>query len=185
MSNRQTHSHRQSVMMAYSGMTAALSVVLMLLGGIIPIMTYVSPLLCGVLLLPILLEFGKQYAWICWGVTALIVLLIGADREAAFFYLFFGYYPIIKWRLDQIKSKRLCLLAKASLFSLLTVALYALLGFVLHLDVVTQEFAEMGVWMTVGFLVVLVFCLLLYDRLLFPLCILYENRIKPKMKFIR
>lgn len=48
------NAHRQSVTMAFCGMAAALSVVILLTGGLIPVMTYVSPLAAGILLLPVL-----------------------------------------------------------------------------------------------------------------------------------
>ena len=37
--------------------------------------------------------------------TALCVLLVGVDKEAAFFYGFIGYYPILKPIFDQKKGK--------------------------------------------------------------------------------
>ena len=44
------------------GMVVALSVVLMLTSSIIPVMTYASPLLCGVLLIPVQLEYDRSTA---------------------------------------------------------------------------------------------------------------------------
>ena len=35
----------------------------MLLGGVIPIATYAVPMLCGLILLPVLLEFDAPAAW--------------------------------------------------------------------------------------------------------------------------
>ena len=42
-------SRRQSSKIAFCGMMVALSVALMLTGGLIPIATYCAPLMCGVL----------------------------------------------------------------------------------------------------------------------------------------
>ena len=180
-SSRRGESHHQSTRMALSGMLVALSVVLMLTGGLIPVMTYVSPLLAGLLLLPLLLEFGAATAWTAWGAAALVVLLLGIDREAAFFYLFFGYYPIIKWRLDKLRGKGLRLLCKSALFAVSAGVMYALLAFVIRLDAVLADFGEMGVWMTAAFFALLVVCMLLYDRLLFPLLMLYDTKLRPRL----
>ena len=70
---------------------------------------------------------------------------------------------------------------KLLLFTIATVALYALLTLVFGMTAILEEFKDMGIWMSVVFVILLDVCLLLYDRLLLPLCILYETRIKPKL----
>ena len=53
MAGQHTSTHVQSARMAMCGMVVALSAVLMLTSSILPIMTYVAPLMCGILLIPI------------------------------------------------------------------------------------------------------------------------------------
>ena len=53
MSNH-SKARKQSTMAAFCGMAAGLSMVILLLGGVIPVATYAVPMLCGLLLLPIL-----------------------------------------------------------------------------------------------------------------------------------
>lgn len=180
--DRRRSAHRKSTAMAYSSMAAALSVVILLSGGLIPIMTYISPLFAGVLLLPVLAEFGKKYAWTCYLASALIVLMLGVDKEAAFFYLFFGYYPIVKWQLDRIRRKGLSLLVKTLLFALSAGVMYALMGYVLGMQAILNDFGEMGTVMTALFFATLVVCMLLYDKLLFPLLLIYDRKLKPKLR---
>ena len=71
--------------MAFCGLLTALSVTLMLAGGMVPIATYCVPMAAGLLLLPILIEFGKKTAWTTFAAVALIALLLGIDKEASFF----------------------------------------------------------------------------------------------------
>lgn len=177
-------SRTHSMRIAYCGMLCALSVVLMLTGGLIPIMTYVSPLAAGVLLLPILLDFGAKSAWTAWGATALIVLMLGVDKEAAFFYLFLGYYPVLKWRIDRLPSKPVRLCIKAAIFASALAVMYSLLAFLLHMEAVLADFAELGQVMTAVFFVLMVVCLLMYDRLLLPLMYLYDKKLRPRFKFL-
>ena len=127
MSNH-SKARKQSTMVAFCGMAAGLSMVILLLGGIIPIATYAVPMLCGLLLLPILLEFGEKAAWATFFAVAALALMLDFDKEAAFFYLFIGYYPIVKWRLDKLKPKALRITAKIALFSVSMVVMYALGG---------------------------------------------------------
>ena len=51
---KRTTARIQTMRVAFCGMMCALSVVLMLMGGLIPVMLYVAPLLAGILLLPVL-----------------------------------------------------------------------------------------------------------------------------------
>ena len=110
-------SRKQSGKVAFCGMMVALSVALMLTGGLVPIATYCAPMLGGILLLPIMLEYGRKTAWTAYIATSLIVLTLGVDKEAAFFYLFLGYYPIIKWNIEKIGKKPLRLALKLVVFN--------------------------------------------------------------------
>ncbi len=183
--NQRRSAHRQSVTMAMCGMAAGLSVAVMLLGAVIPVATYAAPLLCGLLLLPVMTEFGRREAWITFAVTSLVALTLGADKEAAFFYLFLGWYPLVKWHLDRIHARPLRVLVKLLIFTLALTTMYALLALVLHLDAITQDLGAMGVLGLVLFLAVFDVCMLMYDRLLLPLMMLYATRIRPKLRFLR
>ena len=183
--NRRDTARRQSIRMAYCGMAAGLSVVLMLLGGVIPAATYAVPMLCGLILLPVLLEFDARAAWTTYGAAALISLLLDFDKEAAFFYLFLGYYPIVKWRLDRIASRPRRLLIKLLLFGGSMAVMYGLLALLFPMETFMQEFKEMGIAMTAVFALLYVFCMLIYDRLLLPMAMIYMNRIRPKLKFLK
>ena len=184
MGNR-GQSRIQSGKMAFCGMLAALSIVLMLSGGLIPIATYCAPMVSAILLLPILAEFGKKTAWTAFAAVALISLVLGIDKEAAFFYLFIGYYPLLKWELDRVKNKPARMLLKLIVFNGAIVLMYAVLGFVLGMNSVVAEFSEMGAALLAVFILLLNLCMFLYDRLLFPLLILYVNKIRPRLRFLR
>lgn len=181
-----TSSREQSTKIAFCGLIVGVAVVLMLAGGIIPIATYCTPMLAGILLLPVLLEFGQKAALTAYAATALISLILGIDKEASFFFLFLGYYPIVKWQLDRrIRSKPPRLLAKLCIYNLSVALMYALLGLVLNMEAIVAEFSGMGTGLLAAFVVLFNICMLMYDRLLMPLVFLYANRIRPKLRFLR
>ena len=62
--------------------------------------------------------------------------------------------------------------------------MYLILGFLLNMQAIIQEFSDMGMVFTLLFLIMLNACLLIYDRLLFPMLYLYANKIKPRLKFL-
>ena len=175
-----------SVRMALCGMMAALSVALMLTGGVLPIATYAAPLAASLLLLPVRVEHGVRAALLVWLAVSLLALLLGLDKEAAFFYLAVGWYPLAKWPLDRhIRRKGLLLLLKAAIFAACVSLMYLFLGLVLRLDAVLSDFSEMGVWLTAGFGLLMVLSLLLYDRLLNPILLFYATRLRPKLTKLR
>ncbi len=172
-------------MVAFCGMAAALSAVVMMIGGVIPIATYAVPMLCGTLLLPILLEFGRSAAWATFCAVALLTLILGFDKEAAFFYLFIGYYPIVKWPLDRIRVKWKRVLCKALLFTCAIGLMYGLLFLLFPMEAMVQDFQEMGVILSIIFVIVYDGCMFLYDYLLVQMLPVYAARIRPKLKFLR
>lgn len=184
MSTNRINSRQQSSKIAFCSLMVALSVTLMLFGGIIPIATYCVPMACGVLLLPIMIEYGKKDAWIAYGAVSLLVVLLGIDKEAAFFYVFLGYYPILKWSIDRIKNRQFRLLIKLLIFNSSVFLMYVVLGFILNMDALVAEFTQMGAFLLILFILMLNVCLLLYDRLLFPLIYLYVHKLQPRLKFM-
>ena len=185
MPSRRQQSRIQSGKMAFCGMLVALSVALMLSGGLIPIATYCAPMFCALLLLPILLEYGKKAAWTAFSAVTLITLFLGIDKEAAFFYLFIGNYPLLKWEIEKIKNRHVKLLVKLAVFNLSITLMYLIMGYVLGMHAVVTEFAEMGSVLLIIFIVLLNLCLLLYDLLILPMMIIYDKKLRPKFRFLK
>ena len=79
---------------AFCGIVAALSAVLMFLTGLVPVATLAIPAIAGCLLIPVVVESGLSWGFGVYAVCSVLSFLLAADREAALFYvLFFGYYP--------------------------------------------------------------------------------------------
>ena len=170
---------------AFCSILTALGVCLMLTGGLIPIFTYCSPLAAGALLIPVLAEYGKSSAWRVYTATALISLLLGADKEAAFFYLFLGYYPVVKALFDRISSKPARLLAKLGFFAASVAVMYVFLYFLLRLDTLREELASSEALVNAAFFVLLAVTMMVYDTLLARLSVLYVRRLRPRLKFLK
>ena len=144
MPSKRDHARWQSVKAAYCGLTVGVGTVLMLLGGVVPVATYAVPLLCGALLVPVTAEFGRGSAWATFFATALTALLLGMDKEAAFFYLFVGYYPILQGKMNLLEGKKKRLLAKAGLFLAALGAMYGALALLFPMGQYLEDFRTMG-----------------------------------------
>ena len=153
---------RKASVMALGGVTAALAVVIMCLGGIIPLATYMIPVLCCVLL-QLILPSIASYGWVWYAAVALLGLLLCPDKEAAAVFVFVGYYPILKPKFDSLP---LSLLWKALFFNAVILAMYQLLIHLFGMAQVASEFAELGIVMTLITLALGNLCFFLLDRLL-------------------
>lgn len=131
--------------MALGGVLAALAVVVMSMGTLIPVATYVCPMLCTVLLQVVLKTCGSRIAWAWYGAVAVLSMLLAPDKEAAAVFVFLGYYPIVKPRLDRRKGKWLW---KLLLFNGATLLMYWILMQLFGIEQMLSDFAEMGTAMT-------------------------------------
>src|SRR5574344_787417 len=115
----------ETTKIALGGMVTAVSIVLMLITGIVPIGTYALPAVAGVLLVIIVIEFGAKQAFAVYAAVALLSTFLAGDKEAAACYIFFfGYYPILKRFIEQIKSKLLQIFLKLAVFNAAAVTVY-------------------------------------------------------------
>ena len=148
---------------ALGGVLGALAVVIMSFGGLIPLATYVSPMLCMLMLQLVCMTCGRRIGWAWYGAVALLGLLLSADKEAAAVFVFLGYYPIVKPRLDRL---RFSMLWKLLLFNGAVVLMYTLLMTVFGMDALGTEFREMGTVLLAVTLVLGNVTFLLMDRIL-------------------
>ena len=154
-------SYNSAKSIAFGGVTAALAAVIVSLGGMIPVATYVSPMLCCVLLLFVVKQCGNRIAW-AWNVAVCIIgLLVGPDKEAALVFIVLGYYPIIKPKVDKLHLRWL---VKLAIFNVSIASSY-----ILFFAVVGIEDPSMGTGgMILGVILVLMgnLTFFLVDRLL-------------------
>lgn len=148
---------------ALGGILAALAVVIMCLGGMIPVATYTIPMLCAILQFTVLRHCGKRMAWAWYGAVSILSLILGPDKEAAAVFIFLGYYPILKPDMDKLPVKWLW---KALLFNGAILIMYGLLIHLFGMGQVAEEFAELGAAMTAVMLVMGNVIFFLLDRIL-------------------
>ena len=149
--------------MALGGVLGALAVVIMSLGTLIPVMTYVCPMACALLLEVVRLTCGQRVAWAWYGAVAILGLLLSPDKEAAALYAFIGYYPIVKPKMD---GKKLSWLYKGVLFNGCIVLMYFFLLRILGMEALAEEFRELGGIMLLVLLLLGNVTFFLLDRLL-------------------
>ncbi len=149
--------------MALGGVTAALAVVLMCLGTLLPVATYMLPVLLCLMLGFLKPTLGKKLGFAWYLTVALLGLLLAPDKEAAAIFAFLGYYPLIKPWMD---GRRLAPLWKLVLFNTVILSVYWALMHVFGMAQLQTEFQEMGKAMTVATLILGNLTFFLVDALL-------------------
>ena len=145
---------------ALGGVMAALAMVIMCLGGLIPVATFVCPMICMMILRLICRLCGSRIAWAWYGVVAILSLLLGPDKEAAAIFLFLGYYPLLK---PWVDGRKLPWLWKLLLFNAVIGIMYAVLIRLFGMAELAREYAELGRIVTALMLVLGNVCFFLLD----------------------
>ena len=148
---------------ALGGILAALAVVIMSMGTLIPVATYVCPMIAAILLQVVRKTCGRRIAWAWYGAVAILSLLMAPDKEAAAVFLCIGYYPIVKPWLDRQKGKWIL---KGLWFNAVILIMYWALMHLFGMAQLATEFAEMGTILTAVMLVLGNVVFFLLDRLL-------------------
>lgn len=148
---------KQSKRIAECGMMTALCVVIMIVGNIIGLGLYISPVIAGLLLLSPGKKYGIKYHMTMYLAVCAVSLLTVADMEQNLMFLcFFGCYPMVRPQFEKIGAKLLRMAAKLIYFNLVIAAVEALVIYVLVPE-------TMGAWMFIAFMVVFNLTFVCYD----------------------
>ena len=140
----------QSRAVALGGVLAALAVVIMCLGGLIPVTTFVCPMLCTMTQFLVLRFCGRRIAWAWFAVVAILSLLLGPDKEAAIVFTAIGYYPLIRLHFEK---RRIPVLWKVLYFNPAIVAAYIVMIYVFGMQEIAEENLEFGM---IGLVIILI-----------------------------
>ena len=162
--------------MALCGMLTALAAALLLLGGMLPLATYCAPILAMAALLPVESEYGWKMGLTAYAAVTLLGLLLAPDPELSLFFAFFGYYPLVRPRLDRLKGPlRWC--AKLVFCNLSIAVMYVCLLFFFRGSV-----EEVGAPALAAVLLVLAnVTFFLLDVALRRFTVLYRTRIRKRL----
>lgn len=174
---------KKSKVIAYSGIVSALSVVMLFLGSVIWILGYTMPLVSSLIMIVLIESVSKKSALLTFVSTSLISFILLNDKECVLLYvLFFGYYPLIRDKVNEIKPKFLSTLIKYLAFNAAMVLTQILCVYVFGIP-----FDDMfGKWGILIFAVCLNLVFTVFDKLYTVLLKLYKIKLKNKIeKYIK
>lgn len=165
---------------ALCGVFSALALVLMMLTTIIPVGTYALPIISGILLVAIVIEFNTKWAFAVYFVVSVLSFLMSGDKEAVlYFVLFFGYYPIVKSYFERLKSKVLQWILKYAVFNAGMVVSFYLGIFVLGIP--EDSFLIFGFNLPLVFLLIGNIMFYFYDKCVTIMIMNYIFKVRDKL----
>ncbi|MBQ8210346.1 MAG: hypothetical protein IJZ35_07185 [Clostridia bacterium] len=172
---------KNSAKTALGGMISALSLTIMLLTAVIPYLTYALPAIAGAMLVLMVIEINKKWAFCAYAAISILSFLILPDKEAAMMYVaFFGYYPVLKPFLEsKIFNNKLCWFVKAVIFNIAVVIAYLVIVNVFGIPI---EEMEKGVFAVIGLLALGNVMFVLYDICITRLVTLYLNKWQKRFR---
>ena len=162
--------------LAVSALLAALGVVLLLLGSLVEVLDLSMAAIASLLAVFAVIEIGGRYPMLIYAVTSVLSLLLLPVKTAALIYFVFaGYYPILKAVLEGRLAKPLAWVLKTVIFCA-AVALGLLAAEKVFLMDLSWLFAN---W---WFLLCLLPVFVLYDVALTRLISAYLNKWRARLR---
>lgn len=172
---------KQNSKIAMCGVISALGIAIMLL-AYFPYFTYLAGAVAGFLTVIVVAETDKKWALATFIVTGLLSLFFAETEAKIMYLLFFGYYPILKICIENIKSKTVQYIIKFTLFNCAVVGAYSLLTFVFGLP--PEILPKYGIYGIVGILLLANVTFYIYDIALVRMAGIYMYRVHPSVKKI-
>ena len=155
-------------------MLSALGVVLVWFGAIFEVMDLSLAALASLLLLPVVIEYGGAYPWAIYLSTSALALLLLPQKMPAFLYLLFGYYPVLKAKLDSL-PRVIRWLCKEMLYIVLEVTVVWLSDRLIGVE-------ETALWYRLLLYIVGFAAMNLFDFALGRLIVLYFHRYRKRFR---
>lgn len=161
-------------------MLSALGVVLLWFGSVIEIVDISMAVIASLLCVLAVIEYGGGAPWSVFGVTALLSLLLLPQKTPAVLYVFFfGYYPILKEKLEK-KPRAVAWLLKEAVFNvalalMLVASRFLLLSGSIEIKSMVLYYAALVLLAEIAFPI--------YDLALTRLISFYLYRLRKKFRF--
>ncbi len=154
----------------------ALGVVFLYLGSLIEILDLTAAVLASFICVVAVIECGGASPWLVWGATSLLSLILLPQKLPAFMYaVFFGFYPIIKEKLEKHLKSLISWVIKVVIFN---IAIFATVAASRWLFVSESS----PVALDIAFIVLAEVTLVLYDIAMTRVISLYIFKLRKRFK---
>ncbi len=164
------------------GIITAVCLALMFCTSMFPMLDYTIPAFAGFLMVIMIVETQARWAVTTYAAVSVLCLLVTPNYQASLlFILFMGYYPILKFYLERIKSKYAAWIVKYAVFNAAIAVFFLIFRFLLTSEDILDGMDKFGryaipiLWLGANAF------FLLYDMVLGQLINLYVNWFRKKI----
>lgn len=170
---------------------SALSVAIIALGGVIEVLDLSVAAIASFICVFAVIEFGGAYPWLIFAVTsALSLMLIPTNLGAWCYVLFFGYYAILKEKIERLK-KPLAWIIKMIIGNIAFAILLFGFGTLTYgtgldfVELVNKVFeTDFGTVMVVAVILMVELLFVVYDIALTRIITFYLKKLRHRFKFL-
>ena len=161
-------------------MLSALGVVLLYIGSLVEALDLSAAVLASLACIIAVIEYGKGAPWAIYGVTSVLsLILLPIKTPAAFYAIFFGFYPILKEKIER-RPRLLQWVIKEAIFNVALV----IMGFAVYFLSTTGDNLLLENPLIIAATVVMAeLAFVLYDIALTRLISFYIIKLRNRLKF--
>ncbi len=175
---RNTNRSERTRKLAICAMMCALGVVVLYLGSVVEVLDISMAVIASLFAVFAVIEYGMAEAWTVYAVTSVLSLVLLPQKLPAVMYLlFFGFYPIVKERIEKLRRKVLQWVIKEAIFNVCLILLMLLVKWLVALDGHNLFVFE------AVFFILANGTFVIYDIALTRLISMYLFRLRKKFKF--
>ena len=181
--------------MTVGAVLSALGVAILFLGSMLETLDLSMAALASFLCVLAVIELGGAYPFMIYAITGILAVILMPYKMSGWFYvLFFGYYPIIKEKLERM-AKPIAWLVKLAVLNgaiwiCITVAYFLFLGPQQSKTVIDTFYSifgdpSMGSLFAIGMYLLVNVAFVVYDIALTRLISVYLFRLRKKFRFLK
>ena len=171
-------SSQQIKYITVSAMLSALGVILLAVGAFVEVLDLSTAVFASMLCIYAVIEIRGSYPWMIWLVTSILgLILLPIKTPAVFYALFFGFYPILKEKLEKL-PRLISWILKPVIFHACIALIWGV--FKLFIPVALEEMGG-GRMLALLYALALV-CFVLYDIALTRLITFYLFRLRGRFR---
>ncbi|MFV0399383.1 MAG: hypothetical protein ACK5LX_02035 [Oscillospiraceae bacterium] len=180
MADNRGRSGRVSSRVAIGGVFSALCLLLMFSTALVPFATYAMPALAGAMLAVVVIENGPKAALMVYASVTMLCLFTVPDYESAMmFAVFFGYYPVLRDKLEKMRLHGVAMLIKLVVFNVAVTAAYLAMVYLFGMTELLEGMGDFGKYTPLILLGMGNLVFQLYDYALGKYIIIYKARLRP------
>lgn len=178
--NNQKEIRSNTKKLTVCAMLAALGVVLLYLGSLVEVLDISMAAIASLTCIIAVIEYGKSAPWAVFGVTAVLSLILLPNKTpAALYAIFFGFYPILKEKIEKLPRLPSWVI-KELVFN---VCLAGMCAAIYYLSTTGQNTLLSSPWMIAATIAAAEVVFVLYDIALTRLISFYIINLRHRFKF--